>query len=172
MVQKLQWEDLQMVVPINQFEYQGMVYKIVDMPMEAWLGYVVGRTEGSKPFRVLVYNPSEPKKFLIQTQKTRLVEDENGEQGLIAYMDYFYNSATTPQTASIGVMYVVKEYRELEIAKRFSRHIGELTTERLEVNGGRVCDEAGRSLARWTNETFSNVNVFYEDYEWDIDAQL
>lgn len=161
-----------MVALINQFEYQGMTYKLIDMPMEGWLGYVVSRGEASKPFRVLVYNPSETKKFSIETQKTRLVEDENGEQGLVAYMDYFYDSTTTPKTASIGLMYVVKEYRELEIAKRFSQHIGELTTDELQVNGGRVCDEPGRALARWTNETFSNVNVFYEDYEWDIDAQL
>lgn len=161
-----------MVALINQFEYEGMTYKLTDMPMEAWLGYIVSRTNASKPFRVCVYNPSETKKFSIQTKKTRLVEDENGEQGLIAYMDYFYDSTTTPQTASVCIMYVVPEYRELEIAKRFSQHICELTTDELQVNGGRVLDEPGRALARWANETFSNVNVFYEDYEWDIDAQL
>jgi hypothetical protein len=147
----LEWIRSNIDYSTNSFtDPNGMYVVLNTMPEE--IAYTHKLDSFGIPARISVYNPADLRKFKIDTATHKLLQNDDGEQGLIGYLDFYKEHKDDQVNSKVGFMYIYPEYRGKGLTREVTDFLEILTPPGSVIKVGTSKDETIFYMAKQWND--------------------
>lgn len=137
----------------NSFTDLNGIY-IVETAMPEEVAYTHNLTSFGTPRRISAYNNSDTRKFKTDINTHKLLQSDNGEAGLIGYLDFYREEKEDGQINSIvGILYLYPDYRGKGVSRELTDFLEILTPPGGVLKVGTAKDETIFYMAKQWNES-------------------
>lgn len=136
----------------NSFTDPNGIY-IVETSMPEDVAYKHHIEVFGVPRRISAYNPNDTRKFKVDVTTFKLLQDEDGEQGFIGYLDFYKQEKDGNVNSNVGIMYLYPDYRGKGISREMTDYLEIITPLGSKLNVGNAGDSSIFYMAKkWEDE--------------------
>lgn len=147
----LEWIKNNMEYSTNSFTDPNGIY-VVETAMPEETAYTHRLTSFGEPRRISAYDSSDTRKFKVDVTTHKLLQNNEGEQGLIGYLDFYKEEKDGQLNSIIGAFYVYPEYRGKGISREITDLLEIITPPGSVLKVGTAIDESTFYMAKQWNE--------------------
>lgn len=147
----LEWIRSNIDYSTNSFTDPNGIY-IVETAMPEEVAYTHSLASFGTPRRISAYNNSDTRKFKTDVNTHKLLQDDEGEQGLIGYLDFYKENKDGQVNSVFGNTYIYPDYRGKGISRELIDFLEILTPPGSVLKAGTIKDETTFYMAKQLNE--------------------